>query len=68
MLCLIYLQTILKVAPEMTNQTAQVLKISNSREKDINNKEGCRGEEGQKAQQSKDSFNHVQFVFISLED
>ena len=62
MLCLIYLQTMIKVTTEMTNQAVQVLKISNSREKDINNKEECRGEEGQKAQLPEDSFNHVEFV------
>ena len=64
MLCLIYLQT---MTPEMTKQTTQVLKISNSREKNINNKEECRGEEGQKAQLPEDSFNHVEFVLQFFE-
>ena len=59
-LCLIYLQA-------LKQQPLQKLPVSNSRKKDINNKEGCIGRVGQKAQLPEDSFNHVELFCNSSE-
>ena len=49
-------------------QPAQVRPVSNSGKKDmLNNKEGCRGREGEKAWPLENNFNHVDFAFNSSE-